>query len=72
MGLGKTVQALALIAIEKAAGRLDHPALVVAPTSLMANWRIEAERFVPDLRVLTSRGSTARSISGASASAISC
>lgn len=56
MGLGKTVQALALIAIEKAAGRLDHPALVVAPTSLMANWRIEAERFVPDLRVLTLQG----------------
>ncbi len=56
MGLGKTVQALALIAIEKAAGRLDRPALVVAPTSLMANWRREAERFAPDLRVLTLQG----------------
>ena len=57
MGLGKTVQALALIAIEKAAGRLDVPALVVAPTSLMANWRREAEKFAPDLRVLTLHGS---------------
>ena len=37
MGLGKTVQALALIAAEKAEGRLDKPALVIAPTSLMAN-----------------------------------
>ncbi len=56
MGLGKTVQALALVAIEKSAGRLDLPALVVAPTSLMANWRREAERFVPDLRILTLHG----------------
>ncbi|SEI14479.1 Superfamily II DNA or RNA helicase, SNF2 family [Methylobacterium sp. 275MFSha3.1] len=56
MGLGKTVQALALLAIEKAQGRLDGPALVVAPTSLMANWRREAERFAPDLRVLTLHG----------------
>ena len=56
MGLGKTVQALALLAIEKDKGRLDGPALVVAPTSLMANWRREAERFAPDLRVLTLHG----------------
>lgn len=56
MGLGKTVQALALIAIEKASGRLTAPALVVAPTSLMANWRREAEKFVPDLKVLTLQG----------------
>ncbi|MHB8886172.1 MAG: DEAD/DEAH box helicase [Methylovirgula sp.] len=60
MGLGKTVQALALIAIEKSAGRLDLPALVVAPTSLMANWRREAEKFVPDLRVLTLQGQDRR------------
>ena len=56
MGLGKTVQALAFLAIEKEAGRLDRPALVVAPTSLMFNWRREAERFAPDLRVLTLHG----------------
>ena len=56
MGLGKTVQALAFFAIEKEAGRLDRPALVVAPTSLMSNWRREAERFAPELRVLTLHG----------------
>lgn len=56
MGLGKTVQALGLIALEKAAGRLDAPALVVAPTSLMANWRREAEKFAPSLRVLKLQG----------------
>ena len=56
MGLGKTVQALALIASEKAAGRLDAPALVIAPTSLMPNWRREAEKFAPDLKVLVLQG----------------
>ena len=57
MGLGKTVQALALIALEKAAGRLKRPALVIAPTSLMTNWRCEAEKFSPDLRVVILQGS---------------
>ncbi|MGH8456770.1 MAG: SNF2-related protein, partial [Stenotrophobium sp.] len=45
MGLGKTVQTLAHILIEKEAGRLDRPALVVAPTSLVGNWQREAQQF---------------------------
>lgn len=57
MGLGKTIQALCHMSIEKQSGRADLPILVVAPTSLMANWRIEANRFAPDLRVLTLHGS---------------
>jgi superfamily II DNA or RNA helicase len=56
MGLGKTVQALAYLAIERAGGRMDRPALVVAPTSVLPNWRREAERFTPDLKVLTLHG----------------
>ncbi|MHB1175481.1 MAG: DEAD/DEAH box helicase [Sulfuriferula sp.] len=56
MGLGKTLQALAHILIEKEAGRADRPSLVVAPTSLMFNWRREANRFAPDLRVLVLHG----------------
>ncbi len=51
MGLGKTLQTLAHLLIEKQAGRLDQPAIVIAPTSLMGNWRREAARFTPDLRV---------------------
>jgi SNF2 family DNA or RNA helicase len=35
---------------------MDRPALVVAPTSVLINWRREAERFVPDLKVLTLHG----------------
>jgi hypothetical protein len=56
MGLGKTIQTLAHILVEKEAGRLDAPALVVAPTSLMDNWQAEAARFAPGLRVLLLQG----------------
>ncbi len=56
MGLGKTVQALAHLLAERLDGRADRPSLVVAPTSLMANWRMEAERFAPVLKVLTLHG----------------
>lgn len=56
MGLGKTVQTLAHIAVEKSTGRMKHPCLIVAPTSLMANWRSEASLFVPHLSVLVLQG----------------
>lgn len=56
MGLGKTLQTLAHIQLEKEAGRADLPSLVVAPTSVLHNWQREAERFTPDLKVLTLRG----------------
>lgn len=45
MGLGKTIQLLALHA-----SRVG-PTLVVCPTSLLNNWKREAERFLPDVRV---------------------
>ncbi|MHB8345925.1 MAG: DEAD/DEAH box helicase [Acidiferrobacterales bacterium] len=60
MGLGKTVQTLAYVQSEKESGRMDRPVLVVAPTSLMANWRREAQQFTPSLRVLTLHGNTRR------------
>ena len=47
MGLGKTLQALAVLLARAANG----PALVVMPTSLIGNWRSEALRFAPSLRV---------------------
>jgi superfamily II DNA or RNA helicase len=56
MGLGKTLQTLAHVLVEKEAGRLSRPALVVAPVSLMGNWRREAERFTPSLRTLVLHG----------------
>ena len=45
MGLGKTVQPLALL-LDRAP---DGLALVVAPTSVVANWLDEARRFTPTL-----------------------
>ncbi|HEB54126.1 MAG TPA: DEAD/DEAH box helicase, partial [bacterium] len=53
-GLGKTVQVLAhLQRYRRRIKRADRlPCLLVAPRSVLANWRLEAERFTPDLRVL--------------------
>ncbi len=46
MGLGKTLQALAAILTRAPEG----PTLIVAPTSVGANWISEAQRFAPTLR----------------------
>lgn len=56
MGLGKTAQVLAHILIEKQSGRLNHPALVVLPTSLVFNWQAEMQRMTPALSVLALTG----------------
>jgi len=57
MGLGKTVQTLAHLLLEKESGRMEKPCLIIAPTSLMSNWKREAQRFTPDLKVLVLQGS---------------
>ena len=56
MGLGKTIQALSHILLEKISGRMKAPSLIIAPTSLMFNWRMETERFTPDLKILILHG----------------
>ena len=57
MGLGKTVQALAHLAVEKQKGRMICPTLIIAPTSLMSNWRNETAKFAPNLSLLVLHGS---------------
>jgi superfamily II DNA or RNA helicase len=57
MGLGKTVQVLAHVLAERQRGRLVQPVLIVAPTTLVANWQAEAARFTPMLSVLVLHGS---------------
>jgi non-specific serine/threonine protein kinase len=52
MGLGKTVQVLALLLLLKKSRALPGPHLLVAPASLLENWKAEAGRFAPSLRVL--------------------
>jgi len=67
MGLGKTIQVLALLAGRKhgeagngavngSGGAVGRPSLVVAPRSLVFNWREEAARFSPQLRILDHTG----------------
>ncbi|HMS74251.1 DEAD/DEAH box helicase, partial [Gordonia sp. (in: high G+C Gram-positive bacteria)] len=52
MGLGKTVQALALIS--RAVAEDPHTSfLVIAPTSVVANWAAECRKFAPELEVAT-------------------
>jgi superfamily II DNA or RNA helicase len=56
MGLGKTVQALAFCTWLRATTSAKGPALVVCPTTLVANWLREAARFTPHLRTLDLTG----------------
>ena len=60
MGVGKTAQVLALLEMRRvlrsgANGPLG-PSLAVVPRSLVYNWKREAERFTPKLRVLDYTG----------------
>jgi non-specific serine/threonine protein kinase len=53
MGLGKTLQVLALLLAEKHKSKISthRPSLLVIPASLLGNWRQEAVRFTPSLRL---------------------
>ncbi|RUM60183.1 MAG: hypothetical protein DSY59_03405, partial [Persephonella sp.] len=53
MGLGKTVQTLSFLLYLKEKSKLVKPALIVVPTSLVANWEKEIETFTPDLSYIT-------------------
>jgi SNF2 family DNA or RNA helicase len=55
MGLGKTIQVIALLLFDRP--NPTAPALIICPTTLIANWRREILRFGPDLSVLIHRGS---------------
>jgi hypothetical protein len=63
MGLGKTIQAIALLLhVRNEAAQTDGPdlrltpTLLICPTSVVANWRREIERFAPGLRTLVHHG----------------
>ena len=68
MGLGKTVQALALLrrtyngyeengSAKNGDSEISRqPSLIVCPTSVVTNWKKEANRFTPDLSVLVHHG----------------
>ncbi len=59
MGLGKTIQTLAFLQKQKelvAPGEGPMTSLIVMPTSLIYNWQNEADKFVPELRILVHTG----------------
>jgi SNF2 family DNA or RNA helicase len=56
MGLGKTLQVIARLVM--AQGEAGHgPSLLIAPTSVLGNWRKEIERFAPQLTTRLHHGS---------------
>src|SRR5206468_8617395 len=62
MGLGKTLQTLAWLSWlrGKDDGARAKPALVICPASVLHNWRREAEKFTPHLKVLVLESGAAR------------
>ena len=54
MGLGKTPTVLAHVV----ATREHGPTLVIAPPAVVGNWRAEAHKFTPDMRVTVHHGAT--------------
>src|SRR5260370_20004351 len=57
MGLGKTLEVIARLLKEREEAGGVPPTLVIAPTSVLGNWRKEIERFAPQLRTLVHQGS---------------
>jgi SNF2 family DNA or RNA helicase len=50
MGLGKTVTPWRCYNTKEKGA--ERPSLLVMPTSLLYNWKLEAKKFTPQLRVL--------------------
>ncbi|XJZ27770.1 SNF2 helicase associated domain-containing protein [Bacillota bacterium Lsc_1132] len=57
MGLGKTLQSIAFLLAEKEKNEQLKPALIVAPASLIYNWKNEFQKFAPSLHVEVVSGS---------------
>jgi len=57
MGLGKTIQVLAVLSLCRRCKEKGTDLLVV-PASLVDNWRLEIERFAPELKILIAHPSS--------------
>eukprot|EP00955_Chlamydomonas_euryale_P078338 363132-Chlamydomonas_euryale.AAC.18 len=56
-GLGKTVQVIAMMCHLVEVQKTQAPFLIIAPASVLPNWKAELERWAPCLKVLVYRGS---------------
>lgn len=53
MGLGKTLQAITFLQYLKLKNKNCLPSLIIAPTSLIFNWKNEIAKFCPTLKMLS-------------------
>jgi len=61
MGLGKTLQTLTWLGwLKERNVKNPKPSLVICPASVLHNWRREAEKFTPNLKVLVLESGAAR------------
>ncbi|PZD71858.1 RNA polymerase-associated protein RapA [Acaryochloris thomasi RCC1774] len=56
MGLGKTIQFIAFMLALKEKDRLNGPALLICPTSVLGNWEREVKKFGPSIKVMVHHG----------------
>ena len=56
MGLGKTIQTIALLAHLACEKGIWGPHLIVVPTSVMLNWELEFKKWCPGFKILTYYG----------------
>ncbi len=66
MGLGKTLQSLSFLMLMRREGaiRSGHPALVVAPTSLLRDWQDEHAQHTYDISLCRAVENCRRALTG--------
>lgn len=57
MGLGKSLQVIACLVLEREGEEKPLPTLLIAPTSVIGNWQREIERFAPHITSMIHHGS---------------
>lgn len=59
MGLGKTIQTIALVTYLMEKKKVNGPFLVIVPLSTLSNWVLEFEKWAPSVVVVSYKGSPA-------------
>ena len=57
MGLGKTIQSIALLCFLVETKRNEGPYLLVVPLTTLPNWKLEFEKWAPSLHIIIYKGS---------------